>query len=49
MPEKCKGQVEISASAKPQSRWVSKAVPFIVCDISFERFCTAGILSKYFH
>lgn len=47
MTEKCKVQVETSACEKKGSRWVSNAVPFIVCDISLERFCTAGILSEF--
>lgn len=46
MTEKIKVQSEISVSEKKEERWLSKAVPFIVLDISFERFCTAGILSE---
>lgn len=48
MSEKCKEQSEMPTNnEKRESKWVSKAVPFIVCDISLERFCTAGILSEF--
>jgi hypothetical protein len=47
MSEKCKEQSEMQTNEKRESKWVSKAVPFIVCDISLERFCTAGILSEF--
>lgn len=47
MTEKIKGQSEISVqNEENEGRWLLKSTPFIVIDISFERFCTAGILSE---
>lgn len=46
MTEKIKVQSEISVGEKSESKWLSKAVSYIVVDISLERFCTAGILSE---
>lgn len=45
MFKKCKVQNE-NAIKKSEGAWMSKSVAYIVCGISLERFCTAGILSK---
>lgn len=38
--EKCDNKIEI----KNDQRKIKKSVPFIVMNIFFERYCTAGIL-----
>jgi hypothetical protein len=47
--DKVQNDIASESKSDAKSTWMSKAVSFIVCDISLERFCTAGILSECCH